>query len=716
MFPINTDLKFYESAIPDTNFNDRVGTITNSNWAPLENKKYEKSAFGVGLHGLNYQNLVTNFKDFNGTKIYTGYKFLSWQPNPGYVAKAWNGTSYQPVAPRIPMTQISGYRCGDFRILKVPVFTGERAGDSLEKDKLLNVAWKDYACVSGNYNMLHGMELGKHSWVCSFGVGRTFKIRLKGTNSNGGTRKIYFEYVPYGIFSGTYNMQDLTYDSNTVDFQNASSLLTNQCPTSAAYVATILDVSSTGQKVLIAITAQDNDVEIDKFDNDGINYINSYPFAIVEIVFIQSGELLKLSANVIGNYRTTASYTGGSIMCAPNYTSLGKEETSIGYLFWGSPQSPSSYSNIPYTQLNLEFEADATGYTTYPPAGVSHNVRIGVSQRIAKNQTPNYESSATGYLGQDQVSGSFAVGFWCEPGSWYFTSYPTVQYNAELFHACYDKDDKIVRWWFGIRKMTGGTRVKNDVTFSGGMSHQVMTPNTNKTGNVANAHGSCNITIKETRLQGGVELDYFLMCDNKIINSTNFFDYTGATETIITRKYDYNYGYTPGTQTYNIQQIVSSDPTVTNPGSGKKFTPEIPGTNVVSFWGLSSLLPVKSGPIMDGYYVTDVPITGCTQIVPFANIESNKLISFNIGLKDYSMQRVKTYSGKYGLFLNRVVQGIHAYRAIYNMMDGSLIEANVEGFEKENPRFFASIYDRYSAYNYETGEVVIDMPDPVSWI
>ena len=77
MFPINTDLKFYESAIPDTNFNDRVGTITNSNWAPLEDKKYEKSAFGVGLHGLNYQNLVTNFKDFNGTKIYTGYNLLS---------------------------------------------------------------------------------------------------------------------------------------------------------------------------------------------------------------------------------------------------------------------------------------------------------------------------------------------------------------------------------------------------------------------------------------------------------------------------------------------------------------------------------------------------------------------------------------------------------------------------------------------------------------
>ena len=64
MFPINTDLKFYESAIPDTNFNNGVGTIINSNWAPLEDIKYEKSAFGVGMHGLNYQNVVTNFKDF----------------------------------------------------------------------------------------------------------------------------------------------------------------------------------------------------------------------------------------------------------------------------------------------------------------------------------------------------------------------------------------------------------------------------------------------------------------------------------------------------------------------------------------------------------------------------------------------------------------------------------------------------------------------------
>lgn len=275
MLPLNTQLPINEAAIPDTDFtssNNPSGVLT--------------IAAGAALHGISYGSGLTT-------------------ANATYTNACWIDLNNSQ------QLQINGNRPGDCRILQIPGRTTTRGTTGQAFDTANDLQWLPYAIISGNRNYAFGRETGIRTVLCTFGVGKTFQIKLTSTTGSSFTnRKFHFEIKAFGRFGLTYTPpatpplpQYMTVDTGSVDYAGTGSLISSQAP-QITYYAEIVAVKSDGSEFIVGMVP----AEPSNLDN---NKNNGWPIAFAKFnVSYVNDNAVNITYAMLYNMRNGSIWSG----------------------------------------------------------------------------------------------------------------------------------------------------------------------------------------------------------------------------------------------------------------------------------------------------------------------------------------------------------------------------------------------------------------------
>lgn len=667
MNPINKNVAGYENSAFDTDFNSGTDIIEAGDFV---GKKYQVAAIGKPIHGLNINGVLENTNDFSSPVIYTGVTYSTIIH--GITKKAWRGDKYVNYSQKFLTEQISAFRCGDCNTIRVPDFQAVRNESTLDVER--NLKWKDYALICSREQYAFGYALGADSWLCTFGVGRTYRIKfLSSTGSGSVTRKFNFTVYKFGRFGDDHlTAYNVSIDTGIKDYLRSSvnSILPGEIVSNLRGNEQwrVGDYTSNGQKVLIQAYIPSN-IGI---EDDGVNDVCSAPLAWLEFTFSESADELNVAYIVKGNFSENLVNSIKTIKADFNLFKTSGRST-FGTAFSGS-------STI----------VDPQNYTeSYAPvvfSGVQYNSYIGSIEPISGNPIGNRIStiaSTNGEIGK----------FWGSSGG-------VAIRQTRIIHMCYDNTDSITtasaRY---TRESITNARRLGDFSISSSYTKTV-------TRGVVTISGTAVATRTQETI-ASLKITLFEL----LVNDTSIDSFRVDISTDST-------SVTTSTTIAAPESPIEPPTSVTsNPVSSVNVTPPINvgpisvggGYDIICGW--QALVPFRDIGIE--------PEEPGAWIMPFYRIDSNKIVSFNIARDGYSAV-IETYpagnNDQFPLRSPALVAGNHFLRTVYDMYNNRLLVNTSAYGNNENPAVDIPGGNYFCTLNTATGEAVLNGAQMCAWI
>lgn len=657
---------------PNSAFTSGIAQISGG---AFSGKYYQTVAFGQPVHGLNIGGLVINNKDFVSPVNYA----VSFRIRSDQTEKALAGDVLTNIDMYQKKLQIDGFRCGDINVLRVPDFTATRNGDATtaDFDRSNHLSWKPYALLSGRQHFAFGKPLGKNAWLCSFGVGRTYRVEFLSSNLSPNQSRLFtFRVTQYGVFGIPVTVQDITYDSKIKDYvgTTSSDILTSIIfPNLRGTEAwRFEDASTNGQKALIAGYYHSSA----GFEDDGVNDATTSPVVWLEFTFTQPGGTeLQITHRVVRNFTQLNADSGYNII----------ENVPITSAMAGPPELE---HKPPMRLISLN------SLKTTPGDG-------GSTTTTAWRVFEFNEDGALTILQEGLPDGSFGGDYSVltpKPGYWEGT---VVGGNAikRVIHICYNQDGLLVEAKSTYETVSGNILEVISATYSGSLSVSVSLGENNQP--VYTGSGSMTSVIVKERyfyrrtsfglLVGGIEVAK--------LSTEIGGDKTRETSTVI-RNWD-------GTKSS----------TVTNTAQPEQYsnTPQLPVSNISPSIGMG-FSTLNSRQTASYFRAHSEPLEEPGgKVWPFIRVESNTIVSFNIGRGGYSMGVDAQGGGVNGQFVITypvLAVGKHLYRRVYNMYKGA-DQGNTDNEfgQTANPAYEIDGAKFYCTYNPATEESILNAED-----
>ena len=677
MFPVLTNFPIPNS-VPETNFVNGTGTISGGKFA---GQSYRVSAAGQPVHGLNIGGLVVNKTDFGTPLSYA----VSFRVGTGNTEKAWNGAVWQSIEQYRKITQIEGFRCGDVNLLRVPGFTAVRspASETTSFDQAHFLAWKNYALLSGRDKFTFGKALGKNSWLCSFGVGRTFRVQFLGSATPpNGTRIFSFRVIQYGVFGVPVAFQDISYDSKVKDYIGTASsdILTSIIPANLRGTEAwrIEDFNETGQKMLLS--AYYKSTSEASFEDDGINDATTSPVVWLEFTFTQPADVLQVTHRVVRNFTQATTDTGYNIV--HNSTVSAAQGGPVG-----KQHKPNMRINYQGSRLNTP--------GTYPTISTSLMTWYVVS----------YDENGTSTVVQQGAGGSNWGSYGAlspVPGYWEGTLTGGSDVRR-VVHICYNQNGLLVECKTRYEFVSSNVTETVSADFTG-----TATSRSYYSGDEVMGEGTGGITsviAKDTYLYRRAA--FSLLVQN--VEVASFKTEIGGTKTRRTT-----------TTTRAWDGTVTSEVTDTAKPDSYTSSPVLPVSDISPSIGMG-FSNFNSRQTTSFFRANSEPLDEPGgKVWPFIRIETNKIVSFNIGRAGYSMgvsEQAGGVNGQFPIAYTELAAGKHLYRAVHNLYTNApLHNTDAEFGRTQNPDYEVEGGKFYCTYNPASGEAVVNGENPVVYV
>ena len=702
----------YEGVEPDTVF-------TGNAWAPLSIPGYASITFkqacmGQPVHGLHFSNNVLNTLDFPAPYTYAlDNRFSTLQSIPATDPTdpnefAWDGVTLVPKRPRVAVDSIaSGYLCGSNTLIRVP---GVLPRIPTAFDIANKISWKDYALRSTPRGFVLGMELGKNGFLFTTGVGKTFWIMFIGSTGDQYTsRKLRFTVTRFGVCGLPSPSYFLDYDTGIKDFESGG-LINRQIVGdnySVLFSMKICDVAINGTKCVLGMYIPNPGGS----DDDGVNQLSSWCVSYAECSFSLVDGIVQMSGRIARQYKNNNSPDANS--CVTGDGAIVRP---------GTLRRPDSADNVVsqiFVGLIVEdnqvfFGGGATSDTTI----FDGTIRIGkatFTEGVGNGGDANVSKAVS--FGQDV--GQYRI---ISSG----TSYDIRQMRT--ISMCYDKNDKLVPITVSSTKVdnvliettkscsfqgTGRHVRKLNQTYYNSLDNSYA-PNGDFCEGGDGTATAIVVTEREAYYRKCIELrvDGYLV---DYIEVENIYPQTATTTTL-------TYGYvttSPGASLQLISKISEvreskpPEPIINN------FTPALPGiVGPLNYIGSYAEVKQAGGSgFIRNTAIPDInsPLAG---LQFFIRLESNKLVSANVGDAGYSFGVTELQaSDSFKYYVETLAAGDHIKRTVWNCYEGAKAVSNVPGHgQQNNPIFNVSAAAYHCAFNVETKQSVINGIQPYTFI
>lgn len=719
MIPINYQQPNNQTDHYDVNFGTSVVTAT---IPALGQVKYKVGAVGNPFHGLNIGGNIVNKYDFAESITYAGVKFAQKVTTGSNTVQAWTGQSYITLFKPNLISQISGYRCGDVILHQVPgVQTISR--DSNATESQVKAKWKTYALISGFSRYVHKAELGKNTFIYSAGVGRSYKIELTGV-LNSGTVKLVFKITRFGVFGYKFDSVNYTFDTGQTAYINGTGFFSSGTPTTIRGMEKIrvMDVNSDGSKALVAIYIPPRSPIP---EDDGVSDLTSGMLAYAEVEFEENAvnNLAKVKAFTVKrsfwNNATTGIYFGST--------------PSGSKYFINSLGRPNSYGGSDGSVIAW------VGYGYNTTGSNLTRVDTGIYALLVQNTLPSFRpaedtGSNTYIVGSATIFNSYSNQNFMPTNVFFAISnigigrYVATNQNNGItkryIHACYNQSGTISEVYVQYTSIAYDYTKCISADGSGSGTYSTFV---NSSGVPQVAH-SGSFSFSYTHETGSYNMCMFeLYCDGTLVDYMKTETISPASKFTKTQKW-ITYSVSNGTQitidtgtASNAARplaTITGDPT---PDPTYNAQPsELSGRKLIKSIGmaydyLSTAYATKS-------YFKDIDKTTEVfgeRIWPFARIDTNKLVSFNIGNAGYSMtvSETPTDNNNVKLYTIGLNSDVHVKRTVFNVFTGALAVNTYNAWGvSSNPVAGLSGDNHYCSLNTATGECVINDNEPVVWV
>lgn len=596
------------------------------------------------MHGLNLGGLVHNTKDFD---IPISYAVTFRYPN-NQTQKGWNGSIYVNLPQFSPKSQIDGFRCGDVIGHKVPGFNATRSTEQNVKsfDDNNHLSWPSYGLLSGRDRYIYAKSIGKNSFLCSFGAGRTFHIQFLSSSAAPNANRFFtFRVTPFGRFGIPDTFQDINYDSQRRDYQGATSsdILTTNIFANLRGTERwrIEDVSSTGQKVLIsAYYAGTGGLS---FEDDGLNDATSSPVVWIEFTFSNAvADTVTITHAVKRNFAQAAG-DGVNIMSTVAYTADG-----VG------PNTTHKHAG----QMKISYYKTSKNN----PKGPNDTTNISTSWRVLDYaQNGSFSVQQEGY---PNLYGNQTFTLIPKPGYWS----GSLQEGSSLIrvvHLSYGANDSIVT----VKSKYETTRTNITETISASMTGSIT----------ARQYITGNPPPNDLAAEGSGQMTAVVVKETYSLTKTSYAMLVNDVEVAVMST-EIRSNRVQRTNTYTDKWIpvgngggneITSVDSNENKDVVSITTPELPNVGQVTAsigMGLSNMNSKLTTSYFRGNNIPLEEPGG--KIWPFIRIESNKLVSFNIARAGYSMgvdSQGGGLNGQFAITYPVLAVGNHFWRIVYNL-------------------------------------------------
>lgn len=679
-------------------------SVTNPDYGPIK-QKY--AAFGKSIHGVHHGNYVTNTLDFGSPIQYnmagrfnTGVTIPN--PTPTNNDYAWNGNArVRRYAHQHIDSIASGYLAGSVRMFKIP---GVPVRTPTDDDIANKRAWKNYSLISTHDNYIHGTKLGKNHGVFGLTPGNCFNIAFVGsTGSASVSRKFIFNVQRIGQFGVPAESYNVEWNSGSVD-RSASAIITAAVGGAAVnfnYGFKILDWNSSGSKCILAGFIHNSNA----IEDDGVNQLHTWPFAYVEFSFsIDADNKIVVSGSAIQRYLSTASANGNSHVVGAGAITL--------------PGQLRKYDRIDGTVTPVQIGVDVKDTQVYQ--GPAHPAAGGVTifegtidyQRIASTAGKNIYNLST--IAQDVGQARFVSN---GTGS-------DVRVMRTI-HMCYNASDTLVPVTMSFTAiMDPLVEVTKSINFAGQGSHT-----RDISGSVYNGNGLYTPYVRFVDSGSGTTTCTYVLqrekysrkCIELRVGGTlvDYIQVEHTTPTVQTT-YTIEVGYSaPGTgaRTYGILSNTAVEDTTSVQSENACVPAESAIAGPLNWLGGYDALR-QAGSITDFIRNTSVPDNQLlSRLRPFARVESNKLVSFNLGDDTVSVSSEDALAaGNWYFQQNFLLSGNHVRRTVYDAFNGRVALNNVAGFgNNDNPARNIPASDYHCTLNpIPGGESIINHNAPIT--
>lgn len=607
-------------------------------------------------------------------------------------------------APHAPTDSIaSGYLAGSARVFKLPEVPLRTA---TEDDIANHRAWKNYSVISTQFNYLHGMLLGKNHGIVGT-IGNCFDIAFVGsTGSTTVARKFNFEVRKIGKFGVDPSVTAIQWTS-AAD-RAAGSVISDQMMVALGnsnqfqFGFRILDWNSTGTKCIMAAYIQNEGAQ----DDDGTNQMHAWPFGFIEFTFsLSAGNVVSVSGTVVQRYLGTSSAAGnsfvsgaGAIILPGRMRKYSGQDGAVTPVSIGVAVTDSQVWSGPPSQAGGQIIFEGTiAYARLPagtpPAGTQWVQRFTIPQDVGQAR---FVSGNTG----------------------------TEQRMMRTLHMCYDKADALATVTMSYTRIVDPlVEVTKSLSITGTGNHTRKSPQAIYQGMDANGNhlwgayatfvdsGSgtttCTYVVQQER--------YTRNCLELRVNGelVDYLQVEHSTPTIeTTRTIVVGYG-----TTVNVLSTETTENTSV-PAMDEFSPPE--GAIAGPLNWLGGYEPLRqAGSSAEHIRNTPVPLEqNLARLRPFARLETNKMVSFNLGDDDVSVAKegVKATSS-WEFYVNPLLVGNHVRRTVWDIHNGRKALNNVTGFGAgENPARDISGLHYHCTLNpiSPDAESVINSPFPVT--
>lgn len=684
--------------------------------------KYKVGAVGNPFHGLNIGGYIVNKYDFAETITYNGVKFAQKVTTGSNTVQAWTGQSYITLFKPNLISQISGYRCGDVILHQVP---GVQAisRDSNATEAQVKAKWKTYALISGFSRYVHKAELGKNTFIYSAGVGRAYKIELTGV-LNSGTVKLVFKVTRFGVFGYKFDSVNYTFDTGQTAYINGTVFFSSGTPTTIRGMEKIrvMDVNSNGSKALVAVYIQPRSPIP---EDDGVSDLTSGMLAYAEVEFEE---------NTVNNLAKVKTFTTKRNFTNNNTTGIyfGSNPTGSKY-FINSLGRPNSYGGSDGSVIAW------VGYGYNTTGQNITRVDTGIYALLVQNALPNFrpaEDTGSSYYitGSATLFNSYSTQNFMPTNVFFAISnigigrYVATNQNNSItkryIHACYNQSGTISEVYVQYTNIGFNYTRCLDAQGSGSGTYSAAAQPDSST----QTNHSGSFSMSYTHETGSYALSMFEMYkDNQQIDFLKSEVITPATKYTKTQQW-ITYSVTNGTAitidtgaASNAARPLATTVGDTTPNPSYVAQPaELAGKKIIPSIGMAYDYFANAYGTKSFYRDLDVLLDDYGgKIWPFARVETNKIVSFNIGRAGYSMVVSETPTDNTGvkLYTTALSSGNHMRKTVYNVYTGALATNSYSGWGlSSNPASEIRGDLHYCSFNPATGESVINELNPVVWV
>lgn len=659
------------TGLPDTAFTNGTGTIGKGQYI---GQKYTTSAAGQPIHGLNINNVVLNTIDFGAPVEYV----VSFRVPTAGTEKAWDGVEWRAIGKYTPSPQITGFRSGDVNLFCVPGFNAVRTASTIDTTNKL--AWKSYALISGRDRYTFGKPLKRDSWLCSFGVGRTYKITFLGsTGSTAANRTFSFIAKLYGQFGAASKPVQVFGVEGPRDYQgntDADILPTGMLPNLRTCEKwRVEDFTTNGQRAIVSAYIPPNIAGVE-FEDDGVSDVCSAPVAWLQFTFTEDGDDLKVAYEVLANYQENTS------------------AKSIGYTtllpVLPDMSAPSKYTRVGIIAAPIPANATPDYIEVYTPYKLTYfDYGSGFPQNIEY-----IEGNIDG--GTRRGTPASLIG---EIGKYYGGSPGNRIKRTRLVHVCYDATDTICIASVSYMRYRHND-LKKLISLTGHSDYYRM-PRANPLVVGGAAYADYEIeTTPEYDL-----FDFTLLVNGASVGS---FKVESKKDSYIDkgRTYMASAGELPPPSRESL------------PPETKQTVSPVTSHGALSIGGAPD--PVCGwqidNPFRDTGVGDDHPDAW---IRPFVRVDANKVVSFVIAREGFSAAFEKKPAGNnalYPLVTPSLLSGNHFYKATYDMYNKRMLVNTSAHGNAANPAMDIAGSKYVCTLNPATGEAVLNGESVCTWV